>query len=511
MKLLIITVGTRQLGWRCSDDVVRSFGADNGREIPAHVDALFEAIGVERGEHSGQSKTRHGLAELSRLYYELFADSPADLQSAVFLIDQPILDCIARDGVDRIILWGTCQPETVDWQYRRWDTYWLAKLMAAAIQAQWPTLANKVEVFAPVVTATDRQSIREELESFLFLDFYEQKLAKAAPDSLTLWIENKGSVPAIAEGLAVAAGGLSRQATVQLLIPDDPADPFLWTENGDRSAAVSPGFQTLSLNRYFWPLERLRVRSAWQRGDFDEACLWLEPHREQYETLFTLASLLKLGFNWEQTRFLQEVSRWLNSRAVKANVSEGQLERWKNHVQLICDQPLYGIRENWFVVQTLFLRGDYSTAFLIFAQTVERTLYMRSQTENWKFEESLREGSPTFWLLIETLARKRNVKREAVNNNWYQLLHAVREGRNKVVHEAQPVDLAWIRGLWTQAGFSISMSVEIAGFLPKMEDLLAWVIDDMQLRDRRPLLAELSQWGLDQINAEIPQDQTPSN
>ncbi len=28
LNTLIITVGTRQIGWRCKDDVIRSFGAD---------------------------------------------------------------------------------------------------------------------------------------------------------------------------------------------------------------------------------------------------------------------------------------------------------------------------------------------------------------------------------------------------------------------------------------------------------------------------------------------------
>ena len=506
MKLLIITVGTRQLGWRSIDGTIRSFGAD-GREAPTHIDELFEVIGITRSEHiSGQIKARHSLAELSRLYYELFSDSPEDLRSAVFLIDQPVLDRVADEGIDRIVLWGTRQPETVDWQYRRWDTHWLAKLMQAAIAVQWPALASKVEVFDPSVAATDSQSIREELESFLFLDFYEQKVAKAATDPLTIWIENKGSVPAIAEGLAIAAGGLSRQATVQLVIPADPPDPYPLQPNGDRSAAVAPSFQILSLNHYFWPLERLRVRSAWQRGDFDEACLWLEPHREQYETLFDLAKLLRLGFNWEQKKFLKEAGCWLSSRSTKTKIDAGQLERWNRHVALIQEQPLYGIRENWFVVQTLFLRSNYSTAFLIFAQTIERTLYMRSKNENWRFGDSSPESSPTFWLLIETLANKKNMTRGAVNNNWYKLLHAVREGRNKVVHEAKAVDLPWLRSLWTQSGFVISFNTTIDDFLPNLEALLNWVIDDRRLRERPPLLAELSQWGLDQLNDEIPSD-----
>ncbi len=41
MKTLMITVGNRQVGWRCNDGIVRSFGADGSRKDPPHLDELY--------------------------------------------------------------------------------------------------------------------------------------------------------------------------------------------------------------------------------------------------------------------------------------------------------------------------------------------------------------------------------------------------------------------------------------------------------------------------------------
>jgi hypothetical protein len=57
MKILIITVGTRQIGWRCSDGVIRCFGADGDRGSSRHIDepykecclALSESPSVQMG------------------------------------------------------------------------------------------------------------------------------------------------------------------------------------------------------------------------------------------------------------------------------------------------------------------------------------------------------------------------------------------------------------------------------------------------------------------------------
>jgi len=43
---LIITVGTRQVGWRCQDGIIRSFGADGNTGYPPHVQELYQELGI---------------------------------------------------------------------------------------------------------------------------------------------------------------------------------------------------------------------------------------------------------------------------------------------------------------------------------------------------------------------------------------------------------------------------------------------------------------------------------
>jgi hypothetical protein len=52
MKTLIITVGTRQIGWRCKDEIVRCFGADGDRGHPPHMNELYQELALERGYHA---------------------------------------------------------------------------------------------------------------------------------------------------------------------------------------------------------------------------------------------------------------------------------------------------------------------------------------------------------------------------------------------------------------------------------------------------------------------------
>ncbi|NER47947.1 MAG: hypothetical protein F6J92_14875 [Symploca sp. SIO1A3] len=47
---LIITVGTRQVGWHCHDTIVRCLGADGDRGAPPHIDQLYQTeLNIERG------------------------------------------------------------------------------------------------------------------------------------------------------------------------------------------------------------------------------------------------------------------------------------------------------------------------------------------------------------------------------------------------------------------------------------------------------------------------------
>jgi len=54
VSTLIITVGTRQIGWRCQDGIIRSFGADGNISYPPHINELYQELGIERGKHEDE-------------------------------------------------------------------------------------------------------------------------------------------------------------------------------------------------------------------------------------------------------------------------------------------------------------------------------------------------------------------------------------------------------------------------------------------------------------------------
>ena len=57
VSTLIITVGTRQVGWHCKDGVIRSFGADGNIGYPRHVNELYEEIEISRENYEEKDKT----------------------------------------------------------------------------------------------------------------------------------------------------------------------------------------------------------------------------------------------------------------------------------------------------------------------------------------------------------------------------------------------------------------------------------------------------------------------
>jgi hypothetical protein len=56
MATLIITIGTRQVGWRCKDGIIRSLGLDGDRRNPKHIDALYQELNIDRGYHDPEKK-----------------------------------------------------------------------------------------------------------------------------------------------------------------------------------------------------------------------------------------------------------------------------------------------------------------------------------------------------------------------------------------------------------------------------------------------------------------------
>ncbi len=202
---LIITVGTRQVGWRCQDGIIRSFGADGNTGYPPHVQELYQELGSERGRYQEKDKFyAWSTRDLGQRYYELCVHwFDEDFSHVELLLDYKIIEAGVKQGLKHIILWGTDQPTKVSWFYRRLDTLWLAKLMEGKIKSIWQHL--RVDVHMPEIEANDSEAIRQELELLILreaLDFS----SPIRDEQFVLWIQNKGNRPIPHRAMRVWAG-----------------------------------------------------------------------------------------------------------------------------------------------------------------------------------------------------------------------------------------------------------------------------------------------------------------
>lgn len=313
---LIITVGTRQIGWRCKDGVIRSFGADGNIGYPAHVNQLYQELGIERGIHQDGDKTYPWSGkDLGQRYYEYCKEwLGGDFNQVELLLDKTIIEAGIKQGLKHIILWGTDQPDIVSWFYRRLDTIWIAELMARKIKSLFPDV--RVDIHAPKINANDSDAIRQELELLVLkeaLDAFSPNKNK----EFILWIQNKGCAPTIASSVEICAAALVRQCQVFNASPNEPPEFFTKLENDLITANHSQSFKLIPMGEYFWSLERLRIISAWERGDFVEAQLWLKTHQIRHPVVYKLAGFLARYSNLESdSDFFRKLGEWLNSNDV---------------------------------------------------------------------------------------------------------------------------------------------------------------------------------------------------
>lgn len=111
MKTLIITVGTRQVGWRCTDGIVRSLGADGGAS-PSHINELYTLeLEQERGYHLDDKtwSVRH-------LGEQLYAvcQLKQTFSAVELLIDDHLIAKEVKDGLTQVVLWGTGRVKHTD-------------------------------------------------------------------------------------------------------------------------------------------------------------------------------------------------------------------------------------------------------------------------------------------------------------------------------------------------------------------------------------------------------------
>ncbi|MEH2296811.1 hypothetical protein [Nostoc sp.] len=506
---LIITVGTRQVGWRCKDGVIRSFGADGimSSSYPCHVNELFHELGIERGTHEEKEKTSPWSArDLGKRYYEYCVEwLGGDFSQVELLLDQKIIETGIKQGLKHIILWGTDQPETVSWFFRRLDTLWLAKLMSGKIKSIFPDV--RVDIHAPLINANDTNATREELE-ILVLQEARDYFSPSGEEEFVLWIQNKGCTPAIASCVEICAAALVRQCQVFNASPDEPEEFFPTLQNGARTAAHSQTFKLIPMGEYFWSLERLRVVSAWERGDFSEAQLWLKVHQIRHKILYKLAGILVSYTNWEIDSFIKLIGDWLDSNDVAKAVKSEQIQAWKEQLNQIKADDMTKAWESTLLIQLPLYRQNYTIAFIQFAQILERLLYIQSQEKNWLAKGFLTitpdqahgiTYEPRMVDLIQGWCKSRSFNQD---NKWYKLLDRIRKKRNQVIHSGKSVTLSQIRSLWNDGNlFSVKISEDSAVVNDLMLELLKEVSTSPNLD--KLLVLSLYKWGLQVLQESI--------
>ncbi|OKH33815.1 hypothetical protein NIES2119_22175 [[Phormidium ambiguum] IAM M-71] len=507
---LIITVGTRQVGWRSPDRIIRCFGADGDRGYPPHIDDLYRELNIERGCYED---TKHqplwSVRDLGERYYQHCAEWLGDDFSAIeLLLDEKIIADSVNKGLKHIVLIATNQPETVSWGYRRADTFWLAELMKKKITSVWKQV--KVDVLALMVNANHREAIRQELESII-LPISLESMQAEEPEEFVLLIENKGAVPAIAEGLEICAAALVRQCQVFNINPIEPQPSFLQEANGYFTARKAEEYELIPVSEYFWPLERLRVISAWERGDFQEAKLWLQAHQTRHKTLYQLAGYLALSTNWEIVKLINDqnfIRGWLRSKALSSLASEAQVNRWYEQTIKLQKNDFAQAWESVFLMELALQKENYTAAFMQFSQTLERLLYLRCLEEDWIGKGWIQMGSdpdPSFnnliyaWLLLNQVSK---------SDNLWKLFTAIRKKRNRIIHKAEPVTLLDLRDMWTSNNFPVKIPFDAAQVSLLMGGILQQVCRSSWQIPETTLLRSLYQWGLEVLQSEVAFNQT---
>ncbi|MFN4280853.1 hypothetical protein [Thermosynechococcus sp.] len=496
MKTVVITVGNRQVAWRCNDGIVRSFGADGSRKDPPHLDELYQQFGVERGFHDPEEKYRYGVRYLSEIVYQ-HCRTKNDFSPVVLLLDERILaeHYAALAEPVEVILWGTDQPESVGWQFYGMDTCWLAQLMAGAIQQRYSHF--KVRVWNCPIAVNDRQALWNFTEKQL--KQYIENLPEPDRANWQLHIQTKGSVPQIADALGMMAAILMRQYPVSQIIPIEP-QPFFDPSN--QSARSAECFDVVSLGKVFWPLERERIATAWKRGDFTAAKVLLEAHRDRYEALYQLAHLLSLATNWDIQGLLKGIQgeRWLDQKSTIKLVNKQQRDQWRQETVERCpdrETPASKLLKIWefeLLIELALQQENYTLAFMQFTQMLERLLFWRYEQENWSLRQEGAEGNPyrdpslgelrQAWAIVE---------RRSPSDAFVKKLETVNQYRNGVVHRNRAISRKELTEL---ANVFLDASPE--DIHQGLLEMLRQILNQDQLL-KKGVARSLYEWGLEQL------------
>jgi hypothetical protein len=252
------------------------------------------------------------------------------------------------------------------------------------------------------------------------------------------------------------------------------------------------------------------VISAWKRGDFSEAQIWLKLHQNRYSLIYKLAGILALSANWENDKFFTRIGEWVGSRDVLKAVGENQVKAWQEQLDRLKNNQQTQAWESSFLIELPLYRTNYTAAFIQFVQTLERLLHLHSISGNW-----LRKGyitvpphltslgdqyQPGFSGLIDGWCQS---KKFDENNKWYKLLPRLREKRNQVIHSGESVTLANIRSIWSDGGlFPVKHSENPEIITDLMIDVLKETCAPNWEIPQKTFLRSLYDWGLKTLNDE---------
>lgn len=489
-KILIITVGNRQIGWQCQDGQIRCLSTTAKPATPEAdpVARLYTELAATRPP--GNYVVRH-LGEL--LYHQ--CQGTQDFSPVQLLMDQQIIEDLVNDQLDTIWLVATDQSDA---RYQAGDTLWLAKLMTGKIQQTWPHL--HLQTWLLPCNPTDTEAICDYYSTTL-LDC----LAKATttqPD-LNLYLQTKGSTPQMTSGLEICAVTLSRGLQVLRIIPEEPNKDSL-----DGIAFFSSNFKSPQpLSQYFLPIEKPKIISAWERGDFGEAKVWLESHKIKYAAIYQLADLLASSTHQDLRAVLKQLNKtWLNpqhNKQLNDGVSAQDLSLWKGYRSLKpSKKSADSIWESSFLIP-IYSRADrWTDAFFIMAQTLERLLHRLYSRDKW--QDQINEDQTPWIVLVKNSEGKFHkptfqdllgVWAKHYGQAAYETaFKTIRNKRNNIAHDAAAVSPNDLEPAWQKVGWPIA---------PREQMLLAPlkpIAQQLNLPDH-PLLGLLYDWGLEQLRA----------
>ncbi|MFM6529166.1 MAG: hypothetical protein ACKPIB_12845, partial [Dolichospermum sp.] len=288
---------------------------------------------------------------------------------------------------------------------------------------------------------------------------------------------------------------LVRQYQVFNASPDEPKEFFTTLENGLVTANHSQTFSLISMAEYFWALEKVKIKSAWERGDFSEAQIWLKVHENRHSVLYKLAGFLAKYNNWESNHdFYRKLGKWLDNDDVTNVVDCAQIENWKTKLQKMQTDDITKLWESTIILELSLKRENYTTAFIQFVQILERLLYIQSKDQNWTAKGWIvsNQDEPSLVELMQGWCLYKKINQD---NKWSKLLKAIRTKRNEIIHKGESITSTKIGNIWANNDFS-------GVYMPTTSEIIKKLMTDTFKEISTPpnlnnlLMRSLYQWGL---------------